>query len=91
VDAADFVYKEGGMRILGDQCTQHEFLYTYEADPRFELTLTTTALNGKVEGSSLVIDARGDIEVEEEDNSLVATFEHDPDLDDEPLTPISNN
>ncbi|NIC04701.1 hypothetical protein [Billgrantia bachuensis] len=91
VDAAEFVYKEGGMRILGDQCTQHEFLYTYEDDPRFELALTATALNGEIEGSSLVIDARGNVEVEEEENSLVVRFEHDPDQDDEPLTPVSSN
>ncbi|MGQ4878722.1 hypothetical protein ACOJCM_09145 [Billgrantia sp. LNSP4103-1] len=79
------------MRVLWDQCIQHEFLYTYEDDPRFELALTATALNGEIEASSLVIDAGGDVKVEEEENSLVLRFEHDPDQDDEPLTPVSSN
>ncbi|KAA0011792.1 hypothetical protein F0A17_10770 [Billgrantia pellis] len=91
IDADDFTYREGGMRVLGDQCTKHEFLYTYDEDPRFGLTLTATALNGDVEESSLLIDARDDIEVEEEQNTIVATFDHDPDQDDEPLTPVSSN
>lgn len=37
------------------------------------------------------LDAKTATEVEEQANTLAAIFRHDPDIDDEPLTPVSSN
>ncbi|GHB03942.1 hypothetical protein [Modicisalibacter luteus] len=90
IDAKDLVYKEGGMRVLGDKCTQHEFLYAYQ-EPRFSLSLTSTVLDGIVQSSDLSIEAKADSNTAITQDTINVSFEHDPDQDDEPLTPISSN
>ena len=90
VEGKDFSYEEGGMRVLGDQCTQHEFLYVYE-EPRFSLKLCVTAIDKAIQTCDLRIEPRAGADATEAENRLTVNFEHDPDQDDEPLTPVSSN
>ncbi|GAB2786699.1 hypothetical protein GCM10027040_10960 [Halomonas shantousis] len=89
IEASDFRCEEAGLRMLGEGA-RHEFLYTFD-EPRFGLRLSATAIDGVVELDNVIIEVKGDAQVMEESNTLLASFVHDPDRDDEPLTPISSN
>ena len=90
VQGQDLNLLHAGLRILDDDEIRHEFVYRYD-DPRFELVLNATVETNIVEVDSPLLDAKTAVGLEEQTNTLAATFHHDPDIDDEPLTPVSSN
>lgn len=91
IDARDLVCEEGGLRILDQGDCRHEFLFTYNEDPRFSLEVTALVTDAGIVLDSRVTKQASGLDVIEEQNTLSATFHHDPNLDDEPLTPVSSN
>lgn len=79
-----------GLRILDDDEERHEFVYRYD-NPRFELMVNATVETNIVKIEPPILDAKAVAEIEERANTLAATFHHNPDIDDEPLTPVSSN
>lgn len=81
---------KAGLRILDDDEVRHEFVYRYD-DPRFELMVDATVEADVVEIDPPFLHAKAATEIEEQANTLAVSFHHDPDIDDEPLTPVSSN
>ena len=81
---------QAGLRILDHDEVRHEFIYGYD-DPRFELEVNATVEKNTVEIDPPLLNAKASAAVKERANTLAATFHHDPDIDDEPLTPVSSN
>jgi len=90
VRGQDLELIQAGLRILEDDEVQHEFIYRYD-DPRFELEVNATAEANTIEIDPPLLNTKASSAVEERANTLAATFHHDPDIDDEPLTPVSSN
>lgn len=91
VHGEELVLAQGGLRILDDEDVRHEFVYRYDRNPRFVLVVSATVTEGVVELDPPLIEHKAADDIEEQRNTLDATFEHDPDTDDEPLTPVSSN
>ncbi|PMR72731.1 hypothetical protein [Billgrantia endophytica] len=91
VPADAFTYQEGGIRLLDDEHTRHEATYRYTGDAGYDLVLITTAINGMAEPTELAVEGEKSGTVQIVQNAIKADFQHDPDLDDEPLTPVSSN
>ncbi|RUR51646.1 hypothetical protein [Vreelandella populi] len=90
VRGRDLELIQAGLRIIDDDEVRHEFVYRYD-DPWFELVINAAVEKSVVEIDSLLLNAKAEVKVEEQANTLAATFHHDPDIDDEPLTPVSSN
>lgn len=91
VSGEAFTLDQGGIRILDDDNVRHEFVYRYDRDSRFDLVVTATVTDGVVELDPPLIEVKESKDIEERRNTLEATFRHDPETDDEPLTPVSSN
>lgn len=91
VTADAFTYQEGGIRLLDDEHTRHEATYRYANAAGYDLVLTTTAINGMAEPTELTVEGKKSGTVQIVQNAIKADFQHDPDRDDEPLTPVSSN
>ena len=90
VQGQDLELIQAGLRIIDDDEVLHEFVYRYD-DHRFELVINAAVEKSKVVIDPPLLDVKGGTKVEERANTLAATFHHDPDIDDEPLTPVSSN
>ncbi|MEC9481767.1 MAG: hypothetical protein UMU75_00390 [Halomonas sp.] len=91
IDARDLTCKEGGVRVVDGGNRRHEFLFAYVLDPRVELEVSAIVIDGVIELDSKLIEKREGVDAVEEGNTLLASFDYDPDRDDEPLTPVSSN
>lgn len=90
VRGQDLELIQAGLRIIDDDEVRHEFVYCYD-DPRFELVINAAVEKNVVEIHPPSLDTKVAAEIDEQANTLAATFHHDPDIDDEPLTPVSSN
>lgn len=90
VQSEDLELVRAGLRIIDDDEVRHEFVYRYD-HPKFSLVLNATVESGDVEVAPPSLQPKLARAVGVRANTLDATFQHDPDTDDEPLTPVSSN